>query len=64
MAGAGILDDLAPSADPLRHAHRIQERVARIGFDWPDAAGAWEKVREEVDEVRDELGGEARPEQR
>ena len=55
--GAGILDDLAPSADPLRHAHRIQERVARIGFDWPDATGAWEKVREEVDEVRDELGG-------
>ena len=57
-AGAGILDDLAPSADPLRHAHRIQERVARIGFDWPDASGAWEKVREEVDEVRDELGEE------
>jgi MazG family protein len=56
-ADAGILDDLAPSADPLRHAHRIQERVARIGFDWPDAGGAWEKVREEVDEVRDELGG-------
>ena len=57
-ADGGLLDDLAPSADPLRHAHRIQERVARVGFDWPDATGAWEKVREEVDEVRDELGGE------
>ena len=53
--GGAVLGDLAPSADPLRHAPRIQERVARIGFDWPDAGGAWEKVREEVDEVRDEL---------
>jgi len=51
-----LLGDLVPAADPLRHAHRIQERVARVGFDWPDAGGAWEKVREEVDEVRDELG--------
>lgn len=58
---ATVLGDLAPSADPLRHAHRIQERVARIGFDWPDATGAWEKVREEVDEVRDELGDVGSP---
>ena len=58
---AGILAELTPSADPLRHAHRVQEQVARVGFDWPDASGAWEKVREEVDEVRDELtaGGRA-----
>jgi MazG family protein len=64
-AHAGILGDLAPSADPLRHAHRIQQRVARVGFDWPDATGAWEKVREEVDEVRDELhdSGSARLEE-
>jgi nucleoside triphosphate diphosphatase len=63
--GAGLLADLAPSADPLRHAHRIQERVARVGFDWPDPTGAWEKVREEVDEVKDELGeiGSARLEE-
>jgi MazG family protein len=51
----GILADLSPSADPLRHAHRIQERVARVGFDWPDPTGAWEKVREEVEEVGEEL---------
>jgi MazG family protein len=51
----GVLDGLVPAADPLRHAHRIQERVARVGFDWPDATGALEKTREEVEEVRVEL---------
>jgi uncharacterized protein YabN with tetrapyrrole methylase and pyrophosphatase domain len=54
-AEAGVLDGLVPAADPLRHAHRIQERVARVGFDWPDATGALEKTREEVEEVRVEL---------
>lgn len=53
---SGILGDLVPAADPLRQAQRIQERVARIGFDWPGPEGAWEKVQEEVEEVRDELG--------
>lgn len=63
--GAGILADLSPSGDPLRQAHRIQERVARVGFDWPDPGGAWEKVREEVEEVGEELGerGSARLEE-
>lgn len=54
-APAGLLAGLLPSADPLLHAHRIQERVARVGFDWPEPRGAWEKVREEVEEVGAEL---------
>jgi uncharacterized protein YabN with tetrapyrrole methylase and pyrophosphatase domain len=33
----------------------VQARVAEFGFDWSDWRGAWEKVREEVDEVRHEL---------
>ena len=57
--GDGILTGLEPAADPLRHAHRIQERVARVGFDWPGPAGAWEKVREEVEEVGVELADPA-----
>lgn len=53
---AGVLDDLVASSDALRHAYRIQERVARVGFDWAAPEGALEKVREEVDEVAHELG--------
>jgi len=54
--GAGTLDGLARGLDPLLRAHRIQERVAGVGFDWEDAQGALEKVREEVEEVAEALG--------
>jgi nucleoside triphosphate diphosphatase len=56
LATAAILGDLVPASEPLRHAHRLQERVARVGFDWPDAGGALEKVREEIEEVASEIG--------
>jgi len=41
-----------PRALPsLLRAQRLQTKAARVGFDWSDAASAWEKVREEVNEV-------------
>lgn len=51
----GLLEGLASGMDPLLRAFRIQERVAEVGFDWPDPGGAFDKVREEVEEVRHEL---------
>lgn len=50
-----ILRDVLPGTDALAHANRIQEKVAAVGFDWPDTEGALAKVREEVEEVSDEL---------
>ncbi len=35
----------------LLAAKVIQERAARVGFDWTTASGPLEKVREEIDEV-------------
>lgn len=52
---AGLLGDLLAGSDPLAHAHRMQARVAQVGFDWPDATGAWAKVQEEMEEVSAEL---------
>jgi len=54
-AGEGVLDGLARGLDPLTAAHRIQQRVSGVGFDWDDYRGAWDKVAEELDEVRSEL---------
>ncbi|MQA91490.1 MAG: nucleoside triphosphate pyrophosphohydrolase [Gemmatimonas sp.] len=51
----GILASLLPGTDPLAFARRLQSRVAEVGFDWPDAASAWEKVGEEMREVADEI---------
>lgn len=53
----GVLSGLATGLDPLTKAHRIQERVAGVGFDWADYRGAWDKVTEELEEVREALDG-------
>lgn len=45
-----------PSGLPALHrAHRLQERAAGVGFDWPDTAGPMEKVAEELGEVRAQI---------
>ncbi len=51
----GVLHGLARGLDPLTKAHRIQERVSGVGFDWEDFHGAWDKVAEEMEEVREAL---------
>ena len=46
------LDEGLPSGLPALHrAHRLQDRAAGVGFDWPDARGPLAKVREEVEEA-------------
>ncbi|MEO8449083.1 MAG: nucleoside triphosphate pyrophosphohydrolase [Gemmatimonadota bacterium] len=54
-AEGGVLAGLPPALPDLLLAHRLQERAAAVGFDWPDAAGPREKVREELGEVEQEL---------
>ena len=49
---AGTLEGLPRALDPLTKAHRIQDRVAGVGFDWESHHGAWDKVAEELEEVR------------
>lgn len=50
-----VLSGLAKGLDPLSKAHRIQEKVSAVGFDWSNALGAFEKVAEELEEVREVL---------
>ena len=55
-----IVDGLPVDLPSLHRAFRLQDRAAGVGFDWPDATGAAEKVDEELAEVREEVarGGE------
>jgi len=46
--GRGTLRGLPP----LVAAYRIQEDAARVGFDWPDAKGPFDKVKEELSELK------------
>src|SRR5882762_9425411 len=59
-AGSGTLRGLPPSLPPLLMAYRLQERAAGVGFDWPDAKGPMEKVKEELDEVERATGNAQR----
>jgi ATP diphosphatase len=58
-AASSVLDDLPVALPALARAGKIGRRVARVGFDWPDAAGAFAKVREELDELEAEMGAGA-----
>jgi MazG family protein len=52
----GSIEEGLPSGLPSLHrAHRLQDRAAGVGFDWPDVSGPAEKVSEELAEVRQEI---------
>ena len=46
------VDGIALALPGLVYAEKIQRRAAAAGFDWPDAAGAWPKIDEELAELR------------
>ncbi len=47
----GALDGVAKGLPALLRALKLQKRAARVGFDWPGAEGALDKLREEIDEL-------------
>ncbi|CAN5235484.1 nucleoside triphosphate pyrophosphohydrolase [soil metagenome] len=49
--GTGLLAGVTTGLPALIRATKLQQKAAKVGFDWPDAAGALDKVREELDEV-------------
>lgn len=49
---AGTLDALPASMPALLRAQNAQKKAARVGFDWPDAGPVFEKMQEEISEVR------------
>lgn len=53
---ASELDDVPLALPALTRARKLQRRAARVGFDWPDAGGAWAKIREELDELAEAAG--------
>ncbi len=57
----GVLDGVALGLPALTRAIKLQNRAARVGFDWPSTDEVLDKIVEEareLEEARDELGPE------
>ncbi len=51
-----VLDDVPLGLPALTRANKLGKRAAQVGFEWADVSGALDKVQEEVEELRQELG--------
>ena len=47
-----VLDGVPEALPALLRAERVQEKAAAVGFDFPEAEGAWQKVVEEIGELK------------
>jgi XTP/dITP diphosphohydrolase len=50
-----VLDGVPKAMPALLRAERIQFKASRIGFDWENKNDVWDKVEEEIRELRHEL---------
>lgn len=53
---AGILDDIPKVLPALSRARKVQQRVARVGFDWDSETDVLAKIEEELVEYRTAQG--------
>jgi tetrapyrrole methylase family protein/MazG family protein len=49
---ASVLDGVPRELPALLRAHRLQEKASRVGFDWNEARQVFQKVEEELAELR------------
>ena len=53
-----LLDGVPEILPSLQRAHRLQEKVSKVGFDWENKEDVWKKVIEEIEEMhRSEKNG-------
>jgi ATP diphosphatase len=52
---SSLLDEVPRSMPALIEAGKLGSRAARVGFDWPDLQGIFDKVDEEIMELRAEI---------
>lgn len=51
----GFFEHIPSGLPALKYAYKLQKACAKVGFDWPDITPVLEKVREEVEEISQEL---------
>lgn len=51
----GLLEDVPRSMPAMIEAAKIGSKAAKVGFDWPDVSGLFDKLDEEIGELKAEL---------
>jgi ATP diphosphatase len=52
---SSMLDDIPRAMPAMLEAGKLGSRAAKVGFDWPNADGLFDKLQEEIGELKDEL---------
>lgn len=52
---ASILDGVSPKTPALMEAHALATKAARVGFDWKNIEDIFDKLHEEIDELREAI---------
>ncbi|WP_372633224.1 nucleoside triphosphate pyrophosphohydrolase [Cohnella sp.] len=59
-----ILDGIPKDLPALPRAHKVQKKAASVGFDWPNLDGVFDKIEEELCELRQAVREESAERQR
>ncbi|HXC96265.1 MAG TPA: nucleoside triphosphate pyrophosphohydrolase [Edaphobacter sp.] len=54
-----MLDDIPRTMPAMMEAGKLGSRAAKVGFDWPDTEGLFEKIQEEIGELKTEIATDA-----
>lgn len=52
-----VLDGVPKDLPGLMRAYKLQAKAAKVGFDWNSAAPVWDKIYEELDELKEAAAG-------
>ncbi|MEO1651713.1 MAG: nucleoside triphosphate pyrophosphohydrolase, partial [Pseudomonadota bacterium] len=56
-----VLDDVPPALPALTRAIKLQNKAARVGFDWPSLSPVLDKMREELAELDETIANAESP---
>jgi len=59
-----VLGGVPKSLPAMVKAYRMQEKTAQVGFEWDNKEQVWEKVEEEIQELKETLNEETDPARR
>ena len=56
-----MLGDVPAALPALTRAVKLQDKAARVGFDWPSLAPVFDKLKEELGELEQVVGDDSKP---